>query len=108
MTLGAYLQAARRQAGYSLRRLARETGIHLSSIYRLMSDDIDNPSAANLINIAKVLKLNPAEMFAHAGISAPPTDLDAVLRTEYGLPDEAIAQIHTIIVTHSTQKAERP
>lgn len=107
-TLGQYLDAARKQARYTLRRLATESGITLSSIYRLISDDVDRPSTDNLMSLAKVLHLDPAEVFAHAGISAPSTDLDTLLRSQYGLPDHAIAQIHAIIATHTAQMGDRP
>ncbi|WP_327089232.1 helix-turn-helix domain-containing protein [Nonomuraea sp. NBC_01738] len=107
-SLGQYLEEARKQARYTLRQLATESGITLSSIYRLISDDVDRPSTENLMTLAKVLHLDPAEVFARAGISAPSTDLDTLLRSQYGLPDQAIAQIHAIIAANADQKGERP
>ncbi|MGW4475845.1 helix-turn-helix domain-containing protein [Nonomuraea sp. NPDC004354] len=105
-TLGQYLDAARKHARYSLRQLAQESGITLSSLYRLLSDDVDRPSTVNLMRLAQVLDLNPADVFARAGVNAPSPDLDTLLRSEYGLPDQAIAQIHAIIAAHAPQQGE--
>ncbi|WP_214320579.1 helix-turn-helix domain-containing protein [Nonomuraea sediminis] len=107
-SLGRYLEAARVQAGHSLRHLARTTGLPLSSLYRIINDEVERPSAANLMQLARALDLNPAEVFARAGIEGPLTDLDTLLRTEYDLPDQAIADIHAIIAANTTPKGECP
>jgi transcriptional regulator with XRE-family HTH domain len=89
LTLGQYLDAARKNAHYSLRKLAQATGIPMSSINRLLKDEVEHPSATNLMRVARVLDLPPAQVFAHAGITdvSAPADLETLLRSEYGLPD---------------------
>jgi transcriptional regulator with XRE-family HTH domain len=98
-TLGQRLDAARSEAGYSLRKLAEITGIPMSSINRLLKDKVAEPSPTSLVRLAKVLDLTPSELFALAGLPYP--DLDDLLRNGYGLPDEAIAEIKAIIAEHA-------
>ncbi|MBN6052602.1 helix-turn-helix transcriptional regulator, partial [Nonomuraea sp. RK-328] len=106
-SLGRYLEAARVEAGYSLRRLVRESGLSLSSLYRILNDEVERPSAANLMQLARALDLSPAPVFARAGIAGPLTDLDTLLRTEYRLSEQAIADIHAIIAAERPQQGDR-
>lgn len=101
-TLGGRLEEARRDAGLSLRQLAQATGIPMSSINRLLKDEVERPSPANLVRLAKVLELNPSELFTLAALPFP--DLDDLLRTGYGLPEDAIAEIRAIIAAHSDRE----
>ncbi|MFE0153188.1 helix-turn-helix domain-containing protein [Nonomuraea sp. NPDC059007] len=105
-SLGRYLEAARVQAGHSLRHLARATGLSFSSLYRILNDEVERPSAANLAALARALDLPVSEVFARAGITGL-ADLDTLLRAEYGLSDQAIAEIHAIIDA-DRQKGEKP
>jgi transcriptional regulator with XRE-family HTH domain len=98
-TLGQRLETARGDAGYSLRKLAEVTGIPMSSINRLLKDEVAEPSPASLVRLAKVLDLTPSELFALAGLPYP--DLDDLLRNGYGLPEEAITEIRAIIDEHT-------
>jgi transcriptional regulator with XRE-family HTH domain len=98
-TLGQRLEAARGDAGYSLRKLAEVTGIPMSSINRLMKDEVAEPSPTSLVRLARVLDLTPSELFALAGLPYP--DLDDLLRNGYGLPAGAIAEIKAIIAKHT-------
>ncbi|WP_068925641.1 helix-turn-helix domain-containing protein [Planobispora rosea] len=109
LTLGRFLDAARADAHYSLRGLAQATGIPMSSINRLLKDEVAAPSAANLMRLAVVLNLDPADVFAHAGITPPAAspDLETLLRTEHGLPDEAIDKIKSIIAEHADQREKQ-
>jgi transcriptional regulator with XRE-family HTH domain len=108
LTLGQYLDASRQQARLSLRGLEQASGIPRSTLNRLLKDEVEFPSAATLMRLSKVLDLKPADVFAHAGITSPPTssDLETLLRDEYGLSDQAIGKIHDIIATD--QKGDRP
>lgn len=98
-TLGRRLDEARRNAGYSLRKLAQATGIPMSSINRLLKDEVERPSAANLVRLAQVLNLKPGELFSLAGLPYP--DLDELLREGYGLPEDAIAEVRAIVAEHT-------
>ena len=101
-TLGQRLEEARRDSGHSLRKLAEATGIPMSSINRLLKDEVEGPSPANLVRLAKALDLNPSELFALAGLPYP--DLDDLLRNGYGLPEEAIVEIRAIIAEHTREE----
>jgi len=93
-TLGQYLQQAKEECGYSLRQLAAKTGIHESSINRLLKDQVDEPVPDNLIRLAEALELNASDLFLLADLPIP-TDvpsLETLLRTEYDLPEEAIEE----------------
>jgi transcriptional regulator with XRE-family HTH domain len=101
-SLGRRLEAAREEAGYTLRKLAEVTGVPMSSINRLLKDEVAEPSPTYLVELAKVLDLNPSELFALAGLPYP--DLDDVLRNVYGLPDEIITEIHSLIADHARER----
>ncbi|MBO3752361.1 helix-turn-helix transcriptional regulator [Streptosporangiaceae bacterium NEAU-GS5] len=102
-TLGQWLDAVRIAENYSLRQLARASGIPMSAVNRILKDEVTAPSAANLIRLARALNLRPHDVFHHAGISDPLTrdDITSFLRTEYDLPDDAINQINAIIDQHT-------
>ncbi len=102
LTLGRRLEQARRDSGHSLRGLAEATGIPMSSINRLLKDEVDEPSPTSLVRLAKVLDLNPSELFGLAGLPYP--ELDDLLRNGYGLPDEAIQEIRAIIAEHTREE----
>jgi transcriptional regulator with XRE-family HTH domain len=102
MTLGRYLDDARQHAGYSLRRLAAITGYPMSRINRLMKDEVDRPSPATLMQLANALDLSACALFTLAGHPYP--EFDDMLRTDYGLPDEAITKIRDIIHGHATSE----
>ncbi len=93
-TLGTVLEAARQEAGLSLRRLATLSGIPMSSVNRLLKDEVEQPAPAHLVRLARALELNTADLFLLAGLPLPEQapSLDVMLRTEYGLPPEAIAE----------------
>ena len=93
-TLGSVLETARQEASLTLRRLAALSGIPMSTVNRLLKDEVERPSPAHLQHLAKVLELNPADVFLLAGLSLPSEapSLEVMLRTEYGLPPEAIAE----------------
>lgn len=98
-TLGQVLDAARQHAGYSLRQLETITGIHRSSIDRLLKDEVDEPTPDNLIWLADALELNAADLFVLAGLPIPTElpSLEPYLRTKYDLPPEALAEAQASI-----------
>lgn len=93
-TLGEYLRAAREEAGLSLRQAATATGTNHGYLARLESGEKKNPSAEMLQRIADALEVNAADLFLLAGLPMPdqPPSIAAMLRTEYDLPEEAIAE----------------
>jgi transcriptional regulator with XRE-family HTH domain len=94
LTLGQYLEQARQEAGRSIRQLATESGVHRSSIDRLLRDEVEEPSPDTLSRIASALELNAADLFVLAGLPIPKKlpSVDVMLRTEYGLSDEGLAE----------------
>lgn len=95
MTLGEYLERARAAAGLSIRQLEAATGIPRSTIAHLLKDRVRRPDIRHLTKLARALGANPADLFVLVGFPASPTlpGLEAVLRAEYALPDEGIAEI---------------
>ncbi len=92
-TLGANLEAWRRESGLSLSAVSRETGIALTSLHRLFRDQVAKPNPAHLVALARVLGVHERVMFAVARYPSPAADLDTALRAFYPVPDEVIAQM---------------
>jgi transcriptional regulator with XRE-family HTH domain len=92
MTLGRYLAWARGQSGLSVRQLEAVSGINRGAILRLENDEVEQPSADTLVRLAQVLELNETDVLLLARIAVPKhfASLAVMLRTEYGLPPEAI------------------
>lgn len=101
MTLGHYLERARAATGLSIRKLEAATGIPRSTIEHLLKDRIRRPDAQHLMKLAGALAVNPADLFVLARLPLPsaPPSLEAILRAEYALPDEGIADIMRYIET---------
>ncbi|MGH3905819.1 MAG: helix-turn-helix domain-containing protein [Pseudonocardiaceae bacterium] len=95
MTLGQFLERARAVPGLSIRRLEAATGIPRSTIEHLLKDRIERPGAENLMKLARALAVNPADLFVLAGLPVPSAhpSVETVLRTDYDLPDEAVAEV---------------
>jgi transcriptional regulator with XRE-family HTH domain len=93
-SLGQVLRQAREAQVLSLRQLAALLEVAPSQITRWERDDYA-PSTDALLQLVRVLELTPKELFALAGVSLPaePRSLPAMLRREYDLPPEAIAEI---------------
>jgi transcriptional regulator with XRE-family HTH domain len=94
-TLGRLLDSVRRDAGYSLRQLAKETGMPMSRINRLLKDEVERPAPASLVRLAGALNLSVARLFTLAGHPYP--NLDDLLRTDYSLSEEEIAEVTQMI-----------
>jgi len=93
-TLGFFLKAVREQAGLSRRELEAMSGVGRMTIQRLEQDYYNEPSPDDLARLARALELNDTDLFLLAGLPVPKktASLDIMLRTEYGLPPEAIAE----------------
>lgn len=92
VTLGWFLRQAREDAGIYRRQLAAMSGVGRMTIQRLETDYYDEPSPDDLVRLARALELNETDLFLLAGLPVPKraASLDIMLRTEYGLPPEAI------------------
>ena len=89
-TLGELLDSARRDAGFSLRRLAAVTGMPASRINRLLKDEVERPAPASHMRLAGALDLSAARLFTMAGHPYP--GLGDLLSTDYGLSEAAVAE----------------
>ena len=98
-TLGQYLDEARGRAKLSVRQLETITGIHRSSIDRLLRDEVDEPVPENLVRLANALELNTSDLFLLAGLPIPQElpSLEPYLRAKYDLPPEALAEANRTI-----------
>jgi transcriptional regulator with XRE-family HTH domain len=94
LTLGQYLEQARQEAGLSLRQLAASADVHLSSVNRLLKDEVDEPSPEHLMGLAQALDLKASDLFLLAGLPIPNElpSVDAMLRAEYGLSEQGLAE----------------
>jgi transcriptional regulator with XRE-family HTH domain len=94
LSLGQYLEQAREEAGISLRQLVAATGIPQTTINRLLKDEVEKPNPEHLARLADALELNPSDLFMVAGLPIPQgmPSIDALLRAEYDLPEEAVAE----------------
>ena len=107
MTLGHYLEQARQEAGLSHRQLAAASGVHPSSVNRLLKDEVDDPLPEHLMGLAEALDVRASDLFLLAGLPIP-TELpsvDAMLRAEYGLSEQGLAEAKRHIA--AIVKAER-
>lgn len=94
LSLGQYLEQAREDNGVSLRQLVAATGIPQTTINRLLKDEVEKPNPEHLTRLADALELNASDVFVVAGLPIPQgmPSIEALLRAEYDLPDEAVAE----------------
>lgn len=93
VSLGEFLRNARETAGLSKLQLATMSGLGRMTIQRLETDwYAEPPTPDDLVRLARALELNETDLFLLAGLPIPKraASLDIMLRTEYGLPPEAI------------------
>lgn len=113
LTLGQHLEAARQEAGLSLRQLAGLSGLAMSNVNRLLKDEVERPIPDHLIALARALELNETDLFLLAGLPIPqqPASLDIMLRKGYGVSDEEIPElkreIEALIAQHSSPVKNR-
>lgn len=110
LTLGQHLETARQEAGYSLRQLAAVSGLPMSSVNRLLKDEVEQPLPDHLVALARALELNATDLFLLAGLPLPDqaASLDIMLRKGYGISDEEVPQlkreIEALIARHQPSK----
>lgn len=94
VSLGEYLRDAREAAGLSKLQLEAMSGVGRMTIQRLEQDYYQEPSPDDLVRLARALELNDTDLFLLAGLPVPKhaASLDVMLRTEYGLPPEAVEE----------------
>jgi transcriptional regulator with XRE-family HTH domain len=102
-TLGQYLEQGRQEAGFSLRQLVGATGIPLTTIARLMKDEVENPQADLVQQLARVLELDVVDALAYIGVVRPRglPSAKLYLREKYGLRGEVADEIQEIINKHN-------
>jgi transcriptional regulator with XRE-family HTH domain len=107
-TLGQYLEEGRQAAGFSLRQLASASDIPMSTVNRLLKDEVESPSAEHLQRLASVLELDSTDVFAFIGVTQPqglPT-VAPYLRAKYKLSGDALSEaeqeLRRIIEKHNT------
>jgi transcriptional regulator with XRE-family HTH domain len=93
LTIGQFVERECKSLGISFRQLAVLTGIPRTTLSRRLLDQ-EEPKPDELLRLAKVLEVNAADLFLLANVAMPssPPSVEAVLRTEYDLPEEAIAE----------------
>lgn len=97
-TLGSLIRSERERQGLSMRQLAALVGVQASAVI-LWERDETVPKAKYLSSLARVLELSTRDLMTLSGGEYPhdaPT-LPAMLRAEYDLPPEAIAEIERSI-----------
>jgi transcriptional regulator with XRE-family HTH domain len=94
-SLGTVLQKARKAQSLSIRQVAGLLDVQPSQVSRWERDEFP-PSATALLGLVRVLELSAEDLFALAGIAERPS-LPAMLRREYDLPPEAIAEAQAAV-----------
>ncbi|MEV6871481.1 helix-turn-helix transcriptional regulator [Amycolatopsis sp. NPDC051128] len=106
-TLGQYLEHGRQAAGLSLRQLANATDVPLTTVARLMRDEVESPQADLVQQLARVLELDVVDALAYIGVVRPRglPSAKLYLREKFGLRgeqlDEATQEIQEIIDRHN-------
>jgi transcriptional regulator with XRE-family HTH domain len=110
-TLGSVLDDARKGAGLSVRQLAEAADVPKSEVGRLLRDQQERLNPASLAHLAAALELNATDLFLLAGMPMPRElpSVEALLRTEYDLPEKAVleakAQIEAIVDRYQSPKS---
>ena len=102
--LGATVRSARETQGLDRKQLARLLEVAPSQVTRWENNEL-TPSPRSLIGLAQQLELRASDLFTLAGVPIP-TDLaslPAMLRAEYALPPQAIAEIQQHITLVAQQ-----
>ena len=97
-TLGETIRTAREAHGLGLRQLARLVNAHPAQVLRWESGETV-PAPKALAAVAEQLELRASDLFKLAGVPVPSdvASLPAMLRADYDLPTEAIADIEAYI-----------
>lgn len=114
LTLGQFIESARLDAGLSIRELGDLSGVLKTIVGQLILDQINQPKPDHLMRLAQVLEVRAADMFLLAGIPVPKDQpsVEALLRSEYELPESAVReakrQIDTIVARYARQQSPNP
>lgn len=99
--LGDFIRAERQKRGLSLRQLGTAAKVPFTWISQVENGGIESPDPENLGRIALEMEINLADLFIEAGYpAAAPAALPSVrpyLRTKYGMPDAAAAEVERYI-----------
>ena len=104
-TLGAYLRAARLEAGLSVRQLAHAADITHGYLVKLETDQSDNPSAAVLQRLADVLEIDASDLLVFIGVE-PSSTLPSprvYFRRKFGISDAEAARLSRLIADYTTK-----
>lgn len=71
-TLGALLQSRRAELKMTLRTLQQTSGVPLSSLHRLLRDEVGTPKPQYISALARALTMPQAPLFAAAGYPVGP------------------------------------
>lgn len=99
--LGDLITTARLERGISLNQLAKETGIHRTSIARIESGEFASPRPAKLLTLAGALGLDATEVFEAIGYPAHELPTFGIyLRAKYGthLSSKTIERIEKYVL----------
>ena len=93
--LGDELRRRRAAAGLTVRGLAERSGLTPATVSRLETGQIDTPKPDHLQRLARALDADIEDLYALAGYAMPEglPEFAPYLRTKYGLPDQAVAQL---------------
>lgn len=93
-TLGQYLEQGRQKSELSLRQLAAASGVNIMTIRRLLSDQVESPSAEHVQQLVRTLELDEADAFAYIGVTPPEglPDTTPYLRAKHGLRGQALSK----------------
>jgi transcriptional regulator with XRE-family HTH domain len=115
LSLGQFVDEARQTAGLSVRQLAEAADVPKTVVGRLLRDEVEQPVPLYLVRLAAALEVRASDLFLMAGMPLPEElpSVEALLRTEYDLPEsvirEAKAQIDAIVGRYqSTKKPNNP
>lgn len=83
--LGSYIRRIRKAHGISIRELAVQAGIDSGGLARLENGKVSNPRPDTLSALARALDIPFADLFAHAGYTAPRElpSVEPYLHTKY-------------------------
>lgn len=97
--IGRMLATARRKKGWSLRRLAYETGMSHVWLLKVERGESLNPPAGRLILVADVLDVDPEriERVARGQITDSLPSVRAYFRAKYELTPDEIAEIERTV-----------
>ena len=106
MTLGQYLRQAMDETRLSIRGLSGRSGVHRSAIERLLRDEVDEPLPSHLVALAEALEVRTTDLFMLAGLPIPQDlpSVDALLRAEYDLSEEGLAEAKRQIAAIAAQE----